>query len=65
MKYYIAIINNTYIIDGGGHETEEEAREYIENFTCLPYRLDIFVNKQDYESMVRYTWNWVFTNLVD
>ena len=65
MKYYIAIINNKFIIDGGEHETEERAREYIESFTCLPYVLNVFYNIDDYKSMVSYTWNLVFMNLVD
>lgn len=65
MKYYIAIINNKFIIDGGGHESEERAREYIESFTCLPYVLNVFDDIDDYKSMVSYTWNRVFMNLVD
>lgn len=65
MKYYIAIINNKFIIDGGGHESEERAREYIESVTCLPYALNVFDNIDDYKSMVSYTWNRVFMNLVD
>lgn len=65
MKYYIAIINNTCILDGGGHETEEDAREYIESFTCLPYVLNVFDDIDVYKSMVRHTWNEQFRNLVD
>nr|DAI09254.1 MAG TPA: hypothetical protein [Caudoviricetes sp.] len=65
MKYYIAIINNSVILDGGEHETEEAAREYIESITCLPYVLNVFDDIDEYKSMVRYTWNLVFMNLVD
>ncbi len=60
MKYYIAIINNKFIIDVGGHESEERAREYIESFNCLPYVLNVFDNIDDYKKMACYTWNRVF-----
>lgn len=61
MKYYIAIVNNSVILDGGGHETEEEAREYIESITCLPYSLQEFDCKEDYNHIVLFTWDRWFT----